>query len=122
MEQMLELSALMDNRVAFEHWSRELRAADDQLPMVARVDFELALGNGYRHFGQPGKAKRHLQSALRLAEENGLNQLLFKAEELLKELNHTPEEARPTAAEASSREWDAHVSAVAGKVHALRCA
>ena len=89
---------------------------------MAKSGKKLALGDGYHLFGQHVKAKAHFERALQIAEENGLNQLLFKAEEALKRARQRPEEARHVAAQTSSGEWDRHVSAVAGKLHALRCA
>ena len=122
MEQMLELSGVTRNRVAFQHWNRELRRLEDHLPVLLLGDYELALGNGYHLFGQHAKAKEHLQRAVQIAEENGLNELVFKAEDALKGARQRPEEGRHVAAQTSSGEWEGHVSAVAEKLHALRCA
>ncbi len=123
MEQMLELSGLTGNRLAFEHWYRELRSLDDQLPVIMSADFELALGCGYHRFGQRTRAQRHLRRALELAETNSLNELAFRAEEALKMLERAPEEERPRpTTQASSGEWGRSVSVVAGKLHALRSA
>ena len=121
MTALVELSGLMGDRVSFEKWHRELRGIEDQLPAIVRVDLQLALGTGYREFGQISKARKHVQRGLHLAEESQLNELVFAAERALQGLQDLPEGARPTLA-APPGEYGKEVSDVAGKLHALRSA
>lgn len=119
MLELLELAGMSRNRISFQRWHRELNALPDALPPETTVDFEIKLGLGYRAFGNVRLAKRHLQSAARLAEECQLSEYAFGAESALRELAAGEEqEAVPPV---PARGHDApEVSAIAEKVLSLR--
>ncbi|HEX2778823.1 MAG TPA: hypothetical protein VHM30_04935, partial [Gemmatimonadaceae bacterium] len=69
---------------AFETYRRELAAAD--LPVTLAVHYHLIAGKGYEAFGRIAQARRSLDQAIELASTHRLNQLLFTAENSLREL------------------------------------
>jgi tetratricopeptide (TPR) repeat protein len=81
---LMEISSLTGAELLFELYRRQL--ADQQLPPYLATAFQLNLGNGYRRFGDP-KARIHLERAMALAAEHGINQSLFEAEEALLQLD-----------------------------------
>jgi tetratricopeptide (TPR) repeat protein len=93
--ELLELSAIVRDRVSFERWRQELTQQRSELSSEQLVDFELKLGAGFTHFARLTKAEEHLQYALRLAEEYGMGERIFHCEERLREL----QERRATPAD-----------------------
>jgi len=86
---LLDVAAQSGAETLFEQYRRQLR--NEQLPPFFATAFELTLGTGYRRFGDLAKARPHLQRAVAMAGEHGLNQFLFEAEEALYQLEtHTP--------------------------------
>ena len=81
---LIELSALEGSEPAFETYRREL--ADVALPVAMQVDYHLLVGKGYAVFGRTARARRNLLRAVELAGTHRLHQLLFKAEESLRNL------------------------------------
>jgi tetratricopeptide (TPR) repeat protein len=69
---------------AFEMYRRQL--ADADLPVALAVYFHLISGKGFETFGRVEQARRALTQAIDLAAAYRLNQLLFTAEESLKQL------------------------------------
>jgi tetratricopeptide (TPR) repeat protein len=83
--ELFELTALVQDRVGFERFHRELQSAYDHMPPDERVDYEMKLGAGLASFGATADAIGRLERALRLAEEYRLGQRVFEAERLLNE-------------------------------------
>lgn len=81
---LLELSVLDTNEPRFESYRREL--ATVELPANLEVAYHLQTGKGYSAFGRWERAERALTRAVELAAKHRLNQLLFSAEESLRQL------------------------------------
>ena len=84
--ELLELSALVTDRVSFERWRQELTQHVPSLTTEQQVDFEVKLGTGLAHFGRQDLAEKHLREALRIAEEQGMGERIFHVEQRLQEL------------------------------------
>jgi hypothetical protein len=84
--ELLELTSLVQDRIGFERWRRELEGRYETLPPDERVDFETKLGAGLAAFGNEREALGRLTTAVRLAEEYSLGQRLFEAEQILAEV------------------------------------
>ena len=76
--QLLAISADSKMGPTFERCRRDL--ASQPLPPVLLTEFQFQTGRGYRLLGQFDVAESWLQSALRSAEANNLNQLYFETE------------------------------------------
>ena len=88
---LLEISSLTGAEMLFEQLRKRLM--NENLPPFLATGFALHLGLGYQRFANEGKARIHLERALALAEEHGINQFLFDAEEALLHLD-TPKPPR----------------------------
>jgi tetratricopeptide (TPR) repeat protein len=114
---LLELAVVDTNEPAFESYRRELAAID--LPVHLEVSYHLQTGKGYSAFSRWDRAERSLTRALELAAKHRLNQLLFAAEESLRQLEIGKHAARtsvpfvPAVAPAS-------VADVAAAIHQMR--
>jgi tetratricopeptide (TPR) repeat protein len=95
---LLEISSQTGAEVPFETYRRQL--VGQKLPPYLGTVFELNLGTGYQRFGDFTKAQRHLERAMAMAGEHGLNQFLFEAEEALLQLE-TPTPPRRVQVELS---------------------
>lgn len=114
---LLELSVLETSEPRFESYRREL--AGVQLPANLEVGFHLQSGKGYMAFGRWDRAQRSLNCAIELAAKHRLNQLLFSAEESLRQLEGIQ------AAKATSMPFTAvvppeSVADVAAAIHQMR--
>ena len=94
---LLEVTSRLGMETHFEGHRREL--AITPLPPFLAAAYQMNVGRGYQRFAQFSKAKPHLERALSLASEHGLNALVFEAEEALLALETEP--PRPTPSEPS---------------------
>jgi tetratricopeptide (TPR) repeat protein len=81
---LLEIASLTGSEILFEQHRREL--VNESMTPYLMTGFELNVGLGYQRFGRLDKARVHLERALSLAGEHGINQFLFDAEEALLKL------------------------------------
>ena len=100
--ELLEVSALIQDRITFERLRRELDASYDRLPIDERVEYEMLLGTGLAAFDLPGEGEAHLGRAVALAEQHGLGAQLFRAEAALREVREC--RAHPEGSTAPARE------------------
>lgn len=84
--ELLDLASLVQDRVGFERWRRELESNYDELPAHERVDFEIKMGTGLASFGMETEGAQRLTLALKQAEQYKLGQRVFEAETLLAEI------------------------------------
>ena len=84
---LLEISSLTGAEMHFEQYRRSL--VTQKLPPFLATAFELNVGLGYLRFSNESKARLHLERALALATDHGINQFLFDAEEALLQLDAT---------------------------------
>ena len=78
---LVEIATLAGSREAFEHYRLDLQHI--KLPPVLDVELSIMLAKGHAQFGQDAEAREVLHHGISVAEANGLNQLLFTAEQLL---------------------------------------
>lgn len=95
---LLEVASQTGAEMLFELYQRQL--VGQTLPPFLATGYELNLGTGYQRLGNQSKARFHLERAMALAGEHGLNQFLFEAEEALLQLD-TPTLPRRVSAEVS---------------------
>jgi hypothetical protein len=102
--ELLELSAIIQDRVGFERWRRIVDAKVDQLPPDLAVEFNIKLGIGLAAFGNKADAMNRLNRAIALAEEYRLGQRIFEAEEHVREIKEG--DSTPKALSPRPRELD----------------
>lgn len=99
---LLELSALMNDRVSFYRWRRQAANLADGLPPERLADLYLQLGVGSATFGKPRTGERLVRKALKIAEEHSLSEYAIAAHSALERIART---ASPCAARADGA-WD----------------
>ena len=109
---LLDVSSQSGAQIVFEQYRRLLN--DQQLPPHLATVYALSLGVGYHRFGDLEQARSHLKRAIVLAEEHGINQYLFEAEEALLQLE-VPATTRRAPSEVSL-----DVEEVAGAIRGMR--
>lgn len=92
---LLEIAALDRAEPVFEQYRREL--AGVALPPYLEAAYHLYVGEGLRGFGRLEAARDALTRAVDVSARHRLNQLLFRAEQTLREMSITPA-PRPAAA------------------------
>jgi tetratricopeptide (TPR) repeat protein len=95
--ELMDLGALMQDRLLFERGRRELDQHLDALPPDEQVEHEMKLGRGLVGFDRQDEGERHLERAVALAEQYGLGERLFRAEALLEEARERRDQAVPAA-------------------------
>jgi tetratricopeptide (TPR) repeat protein len=81
---LLELSVLETSEPRFEMYRRELAKA--KLPVNLEAAYHVDVAKGYAAFGRMDRAEQSFALAIELAAKHRLNQLLFAAEEGLRQL------------------------------------
>lgn len=109
---LLEISSLTGAETLFEQYRRDL--VQHRLPPYMATAFALNVGLGYHRFGNIDQARVHLERAIALAEEHGINEYLFEAEEALSKLN------APASSRTSPRELPLDLEEVASAIRELR--
>jgi tetratricopeptide (TPR) repeat protein len=95
---LLDIAAKTGAEVPFEMYRRQL--SGQRLPPYLATALELNLGVGFQRLSNFPKARHHLQRTMTMAEEHGLNQFVFEAEEALLSLE-TPTPSPRAPAELS---------------------
>jgi tetratricopeptide (TPR) repeat protein len=96
--ELMDLGALMQDRLLFERGRREISQSLDVLPPDERVEFEMKLGRGLWAFDRPAEGEARLEQAVALAERYGLGERLFRAEVMLREIRESRQAALPPTA------------------------
>jgi hypothetical protein len=81
---LLELSVLETSEPRFEMYRRELAKA--KLPVNLEAAYHVDVAKGYTAFGRADRAEQSFTLAIEIAAKHRLNQLLFAAEEGLRQL------------------------------------
>lgn len=81
MLELMAVSACCGDRLAFERWRGTVADYLLQLPPEEHVDYYLKVGRGSLRFGRNARAVESYEEALRLAEDYGLSQQVFQAEQ-----------------------------------------
>jgi tetratricopeptide (TPR) repeat protein len=95
MVNLMEIGAMQTNEPLFERNRRELM--DEALPPYLRAQYHYYSAVGHRAFGKLAAAESCLTQANELAEQHGLNQLVFEIEELRSKVRHGVAAERRTA-------------------------
>ena len=82
---LIEIAALDRCEPVFEQYRREL--LDAPLPPSLEVWYHVHVGEGYRAFGRLDAARAALARAVDIAARHQLNQVLFKAESELRDID-----------------------------------
>ncbi len=96
--ELMDLGALMQDRLLFERGRRELSRHLDVLPPDEQVEYEMKLGRGLVAFDREDEGERHLEQGVALAEQYGLGERLFRAEAMLEEARERRDQAIQAAA------------------------
>jgi tetratricopeptide (TPR) repeat protein len=83
---LLEIAAMDRMEPIFEQYRRELATSD--LPARLAAYYYYYVGQGYRMFERPVQARAALERAMDIAAQHQVNEILFKAEQSLEELEH----------------------------------
>jgi tetratricopeptide (TPR) repeat protein len=94
---MMEIAGRQRSEPVFDRYRREL--ASVRFPPYLHAKFLLTLGNGYRQLGKPDLAITYLEQAVEYSRENGLNHVLFEAEDGLAAAQHDSQIQSPEVAE-----------------------
>ncbi len=96
--ELMDLGALMQDRLLFERGRRELDRHLGALPPDEQVEYQMKLGRGLVAFDRQDEGERHLEQAVTLAEQYALGERLFRAEALLEEARECRDQTVPAAA------------------------
>ena len=94
------------DRVGFERWRERCEAERANMPPNILADFFLKIGIGRARFGQFDRAAASLDTALRIAEQAGLHELVFRIERIksgLRDCQREPIVSAEAAAEPVSQ-------------------
>jgi tetratricopeptide (TPR) repeat protein len=81
---LIECAAADGREPVFEQYRREL--ADEELPSTLAVHYYYYVGDGYRLFGKVEQARAALEKSLALASQHGMNEMIIRAEQSLKQV------------------------------------
>jgi len=81
--ELMDLDSIAGNRVAFERRKAEIETLRSRMPPSMVIDYHYKWALGLARFGQVGRARELLATALRLAETSSLNAWYFKIEDAL---------------------------------------
>ena len=118
--ELMHLSALMQDRVSFERWRRDLDERCETLPPDEQVEFEIKLGYGLAAFGQKAEGEKHLEHAIGVAQQHALGEQVFRAEALLRELRECREQSLPATALPAEVQPAPELAATIQSLEALR--
>jgi tetratricopeptide (TPR) repeat protein len=87
--ELMDLESSQGNRMAFERCRARAEEHRARMSPSMSVDYHYKVGVGLARFGQLGRAREWLTTALQLAEEHRLNAWYFRVEQTLRELTDT---------------------------------
>lgn len=82
MIELMHSASFRRDRVGFERWREQCDAHREGMPPNVLVDFTLKQGIGRARFGQIARANTLLRTALRMAEDAGLHESVFRIERI----------------------------------------
>ena len=81
--ELMHCASYRRDRVGFERWRERCHAELEDMPPNIRADFCLKTGIGRARFGQFDRAESMLETALRIAEDAGLHEMVFRVERIM---------------------------------------
>lgn len=109
---LMEMAVADGDELAFGRHRRLL--ADAPLPVPLRATYHVVVGDGYRTFGHGAAAHAAYTTALRFAEANGCNDVVFRAEAALRRL------ARPAAGAVAELATGSTATSITDVIHGVR--
>lgn len=108
--ELMDLESSVGNRVSFERHRAVAEEHRGRMSPSMSVDYLYKVGVGLARFGQAGRARTTLTSALELAEKHRLNVWYFKVEQMLGKLtdgsNEQPRQASTLSEAPAVREME----------------
>ncbi len=86
MIELMNCASYKRDRVGFERWRDRCAARCDKMPPNVLADFYLKTGIGRARFGQFDRANVLLRTALAIAQDAGLHELVFRIERITRGL------------------------------------
>ncbi len=99
--ELMHCASYRRDRVGFERYREQCEARSKTMPPNILADFHLKSGIGRARFGQFERADALLAAALRVAEEGGLHELVFRIERIKSGLRDCQEALEPTPGSAA---------------------
>jgi len=99
--ELMHCASYRRDRVGFERWRERCEAESQAMPPNIRADLYLKMGIGRARFGQFDRAESVLDTALRIAEDAGLHELVFRVERIKAGLRDCQHELAPSSAAAA---------------------
>jgi tetratricopeptide (TPR) repeat protein len=99
--ELMHCASYRRDRVGFERYREQCEARSKTMPPNILADFHLKSGIGRARFGQFERADALLATALRVAEEGGLHELVFRIERIKSGLRDCQEALEPTPGSAA---------------------
>jgi tetratricopeptide (TPR) repeat protein len=84
--ELLELSSMIQDRLGFKRWRKELEGQYETLPPDQQADYLTKLGVGLAAFGNARDGVAAISRAVHIAETYKLGQRIFEAERYLREI------------------------------------
>ena len=80
--ELMHCASYRRDRVGFERWRVRCESAREEMPPNILADFYLKSAIGRARFGQFDQAETLLETALEIAEDAGLNEVVFRVERI----------------------------------------
>src|SRR6266540_2322831 len=90
--ELMHCASYRRDRLGFERWREQCERRTETMPRNVLVDFHYKAGVGRARFGQFDRAEALLTTALRMAEEGGLHEFVFRIERIKAGLRDCHEE------------------------------
>jgi tetratricopeptide (TPR) repeat protein len=101
--ELMYCASFRRDRLSFERWREQCDARREHMPPNILADFYLKAGIGRARFGQFDRAEVLLDTALRVARDAGLHELVFRIERITSGLRDCLEACAPLQATAEPR-------------------
>ena len=101
--ELMYCASFRRDRLSFERWREQCDARREHMPPNILADFYLKAGIGRARFGQFDRADVLLGTALRVARDSGLHELVFRIERITSGLRDCLEACAPSQATAEPR-------------------
>jgi hypothetical protein len=82
MIELMHCASFRRDRMGFERWREQCEARREDMPPNVVVDFTLKVAIGRARFGQTSRADALFRTALRMAEDAGLHEFVFRIERI----------------------------------------
>src|SRR4029077_14283963 len=91
MVELMHCASFRRDQVGFGRWRRRCKEAEADMPPNIVADYHLKIGIGEARFGQFRRARSSMARALKVAEDAGLHEFVFKIERITNGLRASEE-------------------------------